>query len=320
LTIGVLFQQLLFGPLSGSYMRYFSIASERKEIPAYLSAVKKSALQSTLISILLFSFIILLFYIRGLTSVIYLLIFSFLFMLFSSYNNFMDNLQNAARQRIVVAWHQGIGSWLKYLLAIVFIFFLGSTSQVAMFSFALSAVVVLASQFFFFKKSDSFRIEGFAQPDSTQKNQWNRSIWVYATPFIMWGIFTWAQLSSDRWALGLFTSTADVGLYTALYQIGYYPVSFLSGIFLQFISPIIFQWSGDTTEIEKMNKSTRFIRNLVLASLGIDIALTIITLLFHKEIFRLFVASLTGMSQISYPGWFSAVVCSLVHNTLQSFT
>lgn len=35
LTIGVLFQEIIFGPLSGSFLRFFSIARERNEMNVF---------------------------------------------------------------------------------------------------------------------------------------------------------------------------------------------------------------------------------------------------------------------------------------------
>ena len=299
LTIGVLFQQTLFGPLSGSYLRYFSIAKEKNEIPEFLSGVRKTSIQSIIISALVFIGIIIFIFFKHWNNYLLLIVFSFLYMLFSSLNNYLDNLQNAARQRTVVAWHQGVGTWLRYLLAILAIYLLGSTSTNAAFGYALSAILVFLSQMFFFFHSNYFTINNQSSRNSiVNSKNWEKDFWAYAQPFMIWGIFTWAQLSSDRWALSLFSSTSDVGLFTVLYQLGYYPISFLSGILLQYISPILFQWTGDATEEKRTQKSTLFVRNLVIYSLIFGFAITIFTLAFHKEIFILFVAS--QYRQVSY--------------------
>ena len=290
LTVGVLFQQTLFGPISGSFLRFFSVASEKKEMNAFIKAVLKSTLQSTLISFIIIILVVGVFILKDLTSLVGLILLSFLYMLISSYNTFLDNLQNAARQRIIVAWHQGIGSWLKYLLAVLLIILLSPTSTVAMGGFLFSALVVFASQLWFFLRSKYFRQENGETVDAAKIDQWVHSFWKYAAPSILWGLFTWAQLSSDRWALGLFASTSDVGLYTALYQLGYYPVSFLSGIVLQFLSPILFQWSGDATQENRVQKAAKFIRYLVIVSMTLSILLALAAYLLHRQIFSLLVS------------------------------
>src|SRR5438874_2297495 len=54
----------------------------------------------------------------------------------------------------------------------------------------------------------------------------------YAWPFAAWGIFTWMQTASDRWALQG-RGTSEVGFYAALYQLGYYPMTLLSGFLVR---------------------------------------------------------------------------------------
>jgi O-antigen/teichoic acid export membrane protein len=71
-----------------------------------------------------------------------------------------------------------------------------------------------------------------------------RSMWTYTWPFSAWGVFTWIQNSSDRWALGAFAGLDQVGLYQSLYQVGYYPISMLTQFLLQVSTPIIFQRAG----------------------------------------------------------------------------
>jgi O-antigen/teichoic acid export membrane protein len=115
---------------------------------------------------------------------------------------------------------------------------------------------------------------------------------------MIWGVFTWVQLSSDRWALSIYSSASNVGLFTVVYQLGYYPISFLSGIFLQFISPILFQWTGDATEKNRTQKSSLFIRNLVIYSIIFGVVFALLTLAFHKQIFTLLVAP--QYRQVSY--------------------
>ena len=65
--------------------------------------------------------------------------------------------------------------------------------------------------------------------------------WAYSWPFSTFGIFTWVQLASDRWALGMFGSTRDIGLFAVLFQVGYYPASLATGLAMQFLAPILYQ-------------------------------------------------------------------------------
>ena len=39
-----------------------------------------------------------------------------------------------------------------------------------------------------------------------------------------WALLGWGRSASEKWALDIFTSTKDVGIYSALYQVGYMPI------------------------------------------------------------------------------------------------
>jgi O-antigen/teichoic acid export membrane protein len=124
---------------------------------------------------------------------------------------------------------------------------------------------------------------------SSSDNLWAKKILDYSWPFATWGIFSWAQLSSDRWALGLFGTKQDVGRYAVLFQLGYYPMSMITGMILQLMAPIFYQRIGDAT-----NK----IRNASVNKLGYQLsALALIItgiaflggFFYHKQVFILFV-------------------------------
>ena len=70
---------------------------------------------------------------------------------------------------------------------------------------------------------------------------WLNKILVYSYPFLLWGIFGWAQQGSLKWALEIFVSRDELGLFNALLQIGYSPVLILFGVLMNFLTPIIFE-------------------------------------------------------------------------------
>ena len=56
------------------------------------------------------------------------------------------------------------------------------------------------------------------------------------------------QQASDRWALQVHGSTAEVGQYAVLFQLGYAPIAIVTGMALNFFAPIMYQRSGDATD------------------------------------------------------------------------
>jgi len=69
------------------------------------------------------------------------------FSVISAYNGSLGAIQNAARQRAVVAFHGGLDGWLKILLVVAVMLWLGNSSTAVVIGYACSSLVVTGSQF-----------------------------------------------------------------------------------------------------------------------------------------------------------------------------
>ncbi len=71
-----------------------------------------------------------------------------MFSVLSGWNSVLNGIQNAARQRVVVAFHQGVEPWARFLLAAMMIQGLGRNSFAAMSGYcvATAGLVYLISQ------------------------------------------------------------------------------------------------------------------------------------------------------------------------------
>jgi len=208
------------------------------------------------------------------------------FSVISGYNSTLSGIQNAARQRAVVAFHGGLNSWLKILLVLVVFLLLGKSSVAVLISFILSLLFVTGSQLIFIRRLIP------QQCTHTEDNiPWTRRMWTYAWPFSAWGIFTWLQLSSDRWALEAFTTTHEVGLYYVLFQLGYTPISIATGMLVSFLGPILYQRSGDATDSDRNAAVHLLTWRITLISLCITLIVFAIVFALHGWIFELFVAT-----------------------------
>ena len=207
------------------------------------------------------------------------------FAILSGYNSILSGIQNAARQRSIVALHQGIESWTRFLVAVALLSWLGATSTVAMVGYATSLILVLGSQYFFFRKIVSKNVI-----NADNERIWQEQIWKYSWPFASWGVFTWMQLASDRWALELFATTQEVGLYAVLFQLGYYPMSMATGMAMQFLAPIFYQRAGDASDSRRNANVNNLSWRLTGMALGLTGAVFFAALLFHAQIFRILVA------------------------------
>ena len=55
-----------------------------------------------------------------------------LFSLASTYNSTLSGVQNAARKRGIVAFHNGLDAWLKIVLAVALVIWVGRSSTVVL--------------------------------------------------------------------------------------------------------------------------------------------------------------------------------------------
>ena len=183
--------------------------------------------------------------------------------------------------------------WARFLLAAIMIQGLGRNSLAAMSGYCVATAGLVFSQYLISQK-----LGLGANPGLGAHVVWRSRIWSYSWPFAAWGVFTWAQLASDRWALGLFGSVEDVGLYAALFQIGYYPMSAATGMATQLLSPIFFQRAGDGTDSGRMAEIGRLAWRLTVMSLALTGFACLLALMFHQLVFRLLVSS--NYAKVSY--------------------
>jgi O-antigen/teichoic acid export membrane protein len=260
MTGAVLAQQLVFGPIGTACIRYFAPAQENGELGTYTRAITKMFLAGTLALVAIAALVGLFLAGTARLNLLTILCAAALFAWLLSANSMIDGIQNAARQRKIVAMHQGIGAWLRVGIVVEVARYLSLHANLhatldansILWSYSAGYAVLIVSQLFFLARTlrKAMRETG---PDGTERGRMEsphatgpmlRSMWRYTWPFSAWGIFTWIQASSDRWALDAFAGLSQVGIYQSLYQVGYYPIAMLTQFLLQVSTPIIFQRAG----------------------------------------------------------------------------
>jgi len=293
MTIATLVNQTMLGPLSGGLTRFYAPAAEHGNISGYLAAGRKLILFATGLVIFIAILVAAGLTIAGLPNWIGIATTAFMFAILSGYNASLSGIQSAARQRAVVAIHQGADPLLRALIAAGLVVWLGATSSMAMLGYAIASVLVLGSQYYFFKK-----IIAIQTNTASEEKNWQDQIWKFSWPIGVFGVFTWMQLVSDRWALQYFSTTEEVGRYAALYQLGYYPVALITGMALQFLVPILYQRAGDASDGRRNAKVNRLGWQLAWVTLGSTGVVFVGTLWLHAPIFRILVAK--EYSSVSY--------------------
>lgn len=287
LTISLLANQLVLGGITNGITRYFSVANDKEELPFYFGASFRLWVYSSILIVLIGSLLLLTTstsvgskYTLQIVSVI-------LFSLFTGGNFIVGGILNAARKRQIVAMHSAGDAVLKIVLVLMLVNFLRTSIAGILLCFSISAFVVTVSQFNFLKKN--WNIVGITSHRSADK-KWIHSILKFAWPFSVWGLFTWAQQASDRWALEHYATTAEVGKYVTVFQLGYAPIVLLTTLVTSFLTPIFYQRYGSGSDVLMKKSVHRLTRLITLFCIIVTISGFLFTFFLHSWIFDFFVA------------------------------
>lgn len=171
-----------------------------------------------------------------------------------------------------------------------------------MLGYVLASLCVLISQFHFFRH----KFFGIARTGKDHSNAfwWRQQMREYAWPYAAWGAFTWAQMSSDRWALQIFGTTSDVGLYSILYQLGYYPIILLTQMMVQLLAPILFSEAGNATDPGRIQRTRTMVKTLIIGTLLFTLIATVLASLLYRKIFEWLISPEYHSASILLP-WFA---------------
>jgi O-antigen/teichoic acid export membrane protein len=289
MTLASLQHQLIMGPIAGACARYFAPARESGQLVPYLRAVKQLLAGATflVLGVLLLSLLGLLAF--DWERWLPLVLVASLFGLLTGYGLTLDGIQNAARQRIVVAWHQSLLQWLRFTCALAAVRWLGSSGSIALSGYVSASIAVLASQLFYFKGKILPRGASKVIDSSSYSPDFLKQSLTYAWPFATWGVFTWIQLASDRWALQALEDTRSVGFYAVIYQLGYYPIVLCSDMVVQLVLPLLYNTAGYGTDRVRLRRAYRLNRYLFLCLIVATVIAGALSWFFHRGVFELFV-------------------------------
>jgi len=300
LTLAGLVNQTISGGITAGIGRYYSIAAEKQDLDSYLLATRYLLAYATLVVVVIAVILIGGLYWLGYTRWICLAAAALVFSVLSGYNSALGSIHNAARQRAVVAFHGSLDAWLKILLTVVVMHVLGTSSTAVVIGYACSSLLISVSQLFFMRRTIQYP-EQYTILVNHQR--WMPKIWEYSLPFSTWGIFTWAQQVSDRWALQAFVTSSDLGKYAVLFQLGYAPVALITGMAMSFLGPILYQRSGDALDSDRNASVHRMVWRLCQFSVMVTLLCFVIALALHKHLFTLMVATEYRQSSWLLP-WF----------------
>lgn len=285
LTLGTLVCQIAFSGSMPGIMRYYTIAAEKGQASEYLLATRHMMAYGTFIALGLSGLLLFSLPLFGKSDMLMLTCMTIIFSLLSNYNATQSMIQNAARQRLTVALHGSMDSWVRVLIALAFLTLWGNSATMVVVAYIVSLLLVLMSQAIFIQRLIPGKVTRTAK-----SRRWADKIWEYSKPFVYFNTFTWVQASSDRWALDVFGTPQDVGLYTVLLQLGFTPIAIFIGLISTLIAPILFQRSGDTVDPSRNIEAHKLAWQITAIILLCTLIACLFASLLHGWIFRLLVA------------------------------
>lgn len=245
LTVSGLVTTFLFSPFGQVVMRYFSLYNDRKSLGVYFYVVKKIFTRLSLIALVAGSCAICVAYVWGGSTWAMLTGLGFVYGVVSGYGGIFTGIQNAVRQRKVLALHQGAEAWLRIGLALGMMMVLKTTGAVALGGYLAASAVVSISQRRFMLKNEAVRKEWASSAGQTEEDEARRQFFEYGFPFVVWAFFGVVTAYADRWILNGYMGVREVGIYAALFQIASVPIGMVLGLVSQFVAPILFERAGD---------------------------------------------------------------------------
>lgn len=298
ITITVFLNQLIFGPLTNACVRYYSLSVKRNSFLGYFKSIKEIS-RNLVLYIIIFGVLtsVLLIYLDYKEWAIMIFI-TICYAIINGLNNLLNGIQTAARSRIVVAISQGSVVWIRLIFGIIIFVFTYQITSSILLGYLIGSLFVLIIQLLFF--SFTYKLENKPSMNYVNSDRtWRKRIYNYALPFTYWGIFTWGLLASDKWALGYFSTIEDVGIYSAVYQLGFAPLLLISGFLDQFISPIIYERVANKKD-SNFNYENGF-WNIIKLSFVFLFSMIIVSVfleIFHMSFFSLFVSD--AFIKVSY--------------------
>lgn len=241
-SLMVLIQYVFGETLTFIAIRFYASSAQRNMIPELVATLNGFFTRITIGLLGAFALLTAGLWICGYSAWIPFLPPMFIFALFRVYGYMIEGIQSGARQRGVVAIHQAVLEWTRYLFAAILILLTVKKCETALWGFAVAMVLIAVSQWYWFRKL-LMEVEGNERSPRPSVPLF-KAMLEYGRPLLVIGFFTWMLTFSDRWALRINGSTRDVGLYFVLYQLGIGPIVLGCKVLVQLISPILYEKAG----------------------------------------------------------------------------
>jgi O-antigen/teichoic acid export membrane protein len=258
-TLAGVLQMFLYGPLSQALFRYFSVARERAELPSYLSVIKRfhRGLAIVVVAVAVTASAAVALCVSNEWALV--VFFACIYGLATGVLSSFALMQNALRQRKIVAIHQGADPWFRALISLALIYVFRNSGFVVLIGFFCAAALLDISQALFALRNQELKTALRMSPNPSVQIQYRTELLAYATPYLFAAGINSIGMFGDRWTLQYLFGTGQLGIYAALCQIATAPVSVISGMIMQLMTPVIFERAGSLQSEEQKHRSKRLL-------------------------------------------------------------
>lgn len=203
------------------------------------------------------------------------------FMVANIMRNFEISLLTAARRQKAVAIISVIEAWLKPIIAVALVLYLGSTPQSVILGYFVALGCILL---FFYILPIPIEGKSDSKTDFNFDRNLMKKIQRYSVPLVPLALVGWCISLSDRYIIGARLGIENVGIYAAGY--GLVSMSFLmvSGIITQTLKPAYFQAISNNN----INRTHKILKTWIIITISICVlGVTAIFFLKHLIVYWL---------------------------------
>lgn len=268
----------VYGPIEQIALRFVSVYRERGQLHQLFAALRRLHLYAaTIVGAAIVVVTATLYALAG-TTWSMLILLALLLGVGGGVSTTLSSLLSAFRQRASVAFFQASDVWLRLLLAIAGLAWLGTSADAALIGFCLATATTAIVQLAWVMRNPLVRphLHGQAATTIGGAGSTMRELVAYGRPYLAFAAFAWFSTYCDRWVILGYLDERSVGIYAALLQIANAPIAIFLGMTNQFLVPLIFDRAGAATTQGQIRSSAQLL-NAAMAAYVLGLTVIVCT-------------------------------------------
>ncbi|MEB3234628.1 MAG: hypothetical protein VKM98_04290 [Cyanobacteriota bacterium] len=301
LTGSLLVNQAITSGTTAAIGRFFSPANEAADLPSYLQACGQLLWRDQRRIAVIGAAAVLGLLLSGHRNWSALALGSGVVAMASSCSFALSAVLTGGRHRLLASALAALDPWLKLLLLAVCWRRWSPEPASTLLIYGLSTGLLAVAAAVIVRRVLGLPLLRRAGRTTGAVDRWLPQMQTYARPYSRFGLLTWMQQASDRWALQAWSGPVAVAHYAVVYQLGYSPLGMVSNMLNTLLAPILYGRAGDASDHGRNLSVQRLVRRLTLLGLLLSAAAFAVALLLHRWLLALLVAPAYQDSAVWFP-------------------